>query len=61
MCGCGLKKGAHGYIPTPSPPGKNVKWSVDEHTQLIEADTYGTIAFQGFGQEMTEGAPVSSL
>lgn len=38
----------------------NHEWQADdEHSEAIEATTYGTIHFHGFGHESTRSAPVS--
>ena len=35
-----------------------LKWDSEQHTILADPDSYGTICFEGFGQEASRKAPV---
>ena len=60
-CQCGHTREFHeevGLITT-VPSNSEEKWNPDIHTERISPNTYGTIAFHGFGQEIIRHAPVS--
>ena len=59
-CQCGRDKMWHidANIDV-STPDRKVDWeATDAFTRTYTADTFGTIVFQGFGQESTRACPV---
>lgn len=44
-----------------STPDRKMEWeATNAYTRTYPADTFGTIVFQGFGQESTRACPVIS-
>jgi len=41
------------------PPPQQIKWDPEIHTVPSDPDSYGTLFFDGFGQEASRKAPVS--
>jgi hypothetical protein len=39
---------------------QQLRWEAEQHSVQSDPDSYGTICFEGFGQEASRKAPVSS-
>ena len=59
-CFCGREKAWHDENGVTNRSGKT-SWSPDEDTVAVNNECYGTISFSGFGQEVSQPAPVSKL
>ena len=61
VCQCGRQYDWHSHLSVMGAKEGKKKWNSEKHTDAIEADTFGTIQFNGFGTENTRFSPVRHM